>query len=79
VRIVPKGEVLLVCSFNLVRCSDMFKIGSGCLIASTSRFSARTAIAGKDAHRDSDKPEVVEDERTTEISSVSIALIFTTP
>ena len=32
-------------------------------------------IYGENAHRDSDRPDVVEDERTTEISSVSIALI----
>ena len=44
-RVVPKGLLMFFCNFNRVKCSEMFKMGRGCLVMRTIRHRQHTDSA----------------------------------
>ena len=69
----PNGLGRFFCSCKRVKCSEIFKIGSGCLRESSACI--RTTFAGQ-TYRARDRADIVDDGSTTGCSSVSILLIL---
>ena len=71
---LPNGRFDLVWSFRRVRCSDMLRIGRGCL---SSIREDTVSITRTATHRARESPLVVVDGSTTGRSSVSMdAMIY---
>ena len=68
----PKGFLAFFWSFNRVKCSEILRIGRGCLIDFNQLQGWEMSV---DAYRDSERPDTVLEGSTTGKSSVSIALM----